>query len=113
MGISGFSQGNSMISSKRESVSINIRPKIILVSLCALLVIYFLYQLLYSGRVLPRVFLADTTLSGKKLTDLETLVERRLQSFAEKPLIFTIEGKQIESTLEALGITFDPKQTSA
>lgn len=81
------------------------------------LVFFFSYNLLYRDRVLLNVYFAGDKVAGLSREDLQKLIEEKVSTFEQDPIVLTIvggngqAGSRIETRPQDLGITLDSEQT--
>lgn len=89
---------------------INPRIKIPLLIAIGILGFYIIYGSIYSNKVLPNTYFANVNLAGKTIPDVENLIADKISSYEEKPIVFIIDGQNIETHLNDLGINFEKDQ---
>lgn len=77
----------------------------------AFLLFFIIYSLAYSGKILANTYLASQNLSGKDKVSASHLISKQIGDFENSPIIFVLNGKELEAKPKELGISLDSEMT--
>src|SRR3989344_3076753 len=83
----------------------------IVIPLAFLIIIFVFLNYYLANRIAPNVRIGNLSLSNKKTDDARLFLTSELSAFEKTPLTFWVEGAEVQSDLETLGITIDEDKT--
>lgn len=90
---------------------LQINPRKCAIFALFLLAVFLIYNLAYANKILPNTYLGAQNLGGKDKSSALGLISKRLDDFANSPILLEINGKTLEAKPAELGISLDAEKT--